>query len=291
MGWLIALLVLVLVYLFLIAPRIIGKPNRMPLYGVHYAHRGLFDNETYAPENSIAAIQKAVEAGYGIEFDVQLSKDNVPVVFHDASLKRMCGVEGKVWEYTVEELQKLKLGKSNETIPTFAHVLEIIDGRVPLIIEYKMDRVNTKVCELGNALLEKYNYDYKKEFKNYVITDFINCYSNCKTPNPCIECNRYMKFGVMYEIAKKLGCNYIATGHYAKTEYKGIQYWLMKNLLTNFVTRPDFIAYKHSDYENLSRRICRTLGALSVAWTVRSEEQYQKAKPYFDLFIFDSFIL
>ena len=105
MGWLIALLILVLAYLFLIAPRIIGKPNRSPLFGVHYAHRGLFDNETYAPENSIAAIQKAVEAGYGIEFDVQLSKDNVPVVFHDASLKRMCGVEGKEWEYTIEELQ------------------------------------------------------------------------------------------------------------------------------------------------------------------------------------------
>ena len=231
MGWLIALLILVLVYLFLIAPRIIGKPNRLPLYGVHYAHRGLFDNETYAPENSIAAIQKAVEAGYGIEFDVQLSKDNVPVVFHDASLKRMCGVEGKVWEYTIEELQKLKLGKSNETIPTFAHVLEIVDGRVPLIIEYKMDRVNTKVCELGNALLQKYEGVY------------------------CIE--SFHPLAVL---------------------------WYRTH-------RPDFIAYKHSDFRNLSRRICRALGALSVAWTVRSQEQYEKAKAHFDLFIFDSFML
>ena len=62
-------------------------------------------------------------------------------------------------------------------------------------------------------------YNCKEEFTKHVIEDFIDCYANCKTPNPCIECNRYMKFGYMWEKAKELGCNYIATGHYAKTEY------------------------------------------------------------------------
>ena len=62
-------------------------------------------------------------------------------------------------------------------------------------------------------------YDYKNEFKEHIINDFINCYANCKTPNPCIGCNKYMKFGFMWEKAKELGCDYIATGHYAKTEY------------------------------------------------------------------------
>lgn len=62
-------------------------------------------------------------------------------------------------------------------------------------------------------------YDYKDEFRKHIINDFINCYANCKTPNPCIECNKYMKFGFMWEKAKELGCDYIATGHYAKTEY------------------------------------------------------------------------
>ena len=62
-------------------------------------------------------------------------------------------------------------------------------------------------------------YDYKNEFKEHIINDFFNCYANCKTPNPCIECNKYMKFGFMWEKAKELGCDYIATGHYAKTEY------------------------------------------------------------------------
>lgn len=64
-----------------------------------------------------------------------------------------------------------------------------------------------------------FTYNCKDIFKKHVIDDFINCYSDCKTPNPCIECNKYMKFGFMWEKAKELGCNYIATGHYAKTEY------------------------------------------------------------------------
>mgnify|MGYP000010889106 FL=1 len=64
-----------------------------------------------------------------------------------------------------------------------------------------------------------FTYDCKGQFKEYVINDFIDCYANCRTPNPCIECNKYMKFGIMWEKAKELGCNYIATGHYAKTEY------------------------------------------------------------------------
>lgn len=62
-------------------------------------------------------------------------------------------------------------------------------------------------------------FNYQKEFKENVINDFICSYANCQTPNPCIECNKHLKFGYMYEKAKELGCYYVATGHYAKTEY------------------------------------------------------------------------
>ncbi len=72
-------------------------------------------------------------------------------------------------------------------------------------------------------------YNCKEEFRKCVIQDFIDCYANCKTPNPCIECNKYMKFGYMWEKAKDLGCNYIATGHYAKTEYsEKYKRWVLK---------------------------------------------------------------
>ena len=258
--------VLVVIYLFMICPRLFQKPDRTPFFSVHYAHRGLFDNETQAPENSLNAIREAVKAGYGIEFDVQLSKDDIPVVFHDASLKRVCGIDGKVWEYTLDELQKMKLANSNETIPTLAQVLKEVDGKVPLIIEYKMDRVDTKVCELGNKLLEAYQGPY------------------------CIE--SFHPFAVKWYrkhrpdiLRGQLSENFIRNGK------KGVTMFLMTYLLTNFLTRPDFIAYSHKDADNISRRICKGLGALSVAWTIRNQAEYEKAKRHFDLFIFDSCIL
>lgn len=74
-----------------------------------------------------------------------------------------------------------------------------------------------RVCDYLE--IPHYTLNFKEEFKKYVIDDFINCYENCKTPNPCIECNKYLKFGAMYKMAQELGCEYIATGHYAKIEY------------------------------------------------------------------------
>lgn len=74
-----------------------------------------------------------------------------------------------------------------------------------------------RVCDY--LQIPHYTLNFKDEFKKYVIDDFINCYANCKTPNPCIECNKYLKFGMMYKKAQELQCDYIATGHYAKIEY------------------------------------------------------------------------
>ena len=103
--------------------------------------------------------------------------------------------------------------------------LELFAGSSCCNIDTYLDAKN--VCsQLG---IPHFTFDYKKEFREKVIDDFIECYSNCKTPNPCIECNKYMKFGVMYEKAKELGCNYIATGHYAKTEYsEKYKRWVLK---------------------------------------------------------------
>ena len=93
--------------------------------------------------------------------------------------------------------------------------LELFAGSSCCNINTYIDAKN--VC--NSICVPHFTYNCKEEFKNFVINDFIDCYANCKTPNPCIECNKYMKFGIMWEKAKELGCNYIATGHYAKTEY------------------------------------------------------------------------
>lgn len=260
------LLALVAVYFYMISPRMFHKPDRSAFYDVYYAHRGLFDNDTEAPENSLNAIRKAVEAGYGIEFDVQLTKDDKLVVFHDATLKRMCGIDGNVWDYTLKELQKMKLANSQQTIPTFEEVLKVVGGKVPLIIEYKMHQADTKVCELGDAILEKYKGPYCIESFHPLAVSWY------RKNRPDV-------------VRGQLSMDYKREG---KNEWF---YRAMTYLLSNCLTRPDFIAYCHEDAGNISRRICRKLGALSVTWTIKSREQYEKAKPHFDLFIFDSFIL
>ena len=93
--------------------------------------------------------------------------------------------------------------------------LELFAGSSCCNINTYIDAKN--VCKTIG--IPHFTYNCKEQFKDYVINDFIDCYANCRTPNPCIECNKYMKFGIMWKKAKELGCNYIATGHYAKTEY------------------------------------------------------------------------
>lgn len=99
---------------------------------------------------------------------------------------------------------------------------DVIGATMELFASSSCCNINTyidakKICEALD--IPHFTYNYQNQFREYVIDDFIKCYKNCKTPNPCIECNKYLKFGIMYEKAKELGCNYIATGHYAKTEY------------------------------------------------------------------------
>ena len=268
MTILIVLIVLILFYLFLIAPRMIGRADRTLFLNRHYAHRGLFENGSEAPENSLPAIRKAVEAGYGIEFDVQLTKDEQLVVFHDAALKRMCGVEGHVWDYTLAELQQMKLLNSEETIPTFEQVLAEVNGRVPLIIEYKLDKVQTKVCKLADRVLSSYQGPY------------------------CIECFHPLALIWYRKHRPEVMRGQLCEEFFRVERFKGNPvYAVMSFLLPNVVTRPDFIAYHYQHERNLSRRICRRLGALSVAYTIKSKEAYESVKDKFDLFIFDSFIL
>ena len=103
----------------------------------------------------------------------------------------------------------------NEGYEVIGATMELFAGSSCCNIETYIDAKN--VCkQIG---VPHFTINYKEEFRKYVIDDFIECYKNCKTPNPCIECNRYMKFGFMWEKAKEFGCNYIATGHYAKTQY------------------------------------------------------------------------
>ena len=100
-------------------------------------HRALHDRTAGRIENSPSAIKAAVAAGYGIEIDLQLSSDGVPMVFHDETLDRLTAETGPVNARTAADLGRIRLEGSTDTIPTLAEVLALIDGKVPLLIEIK----------------------------------------------------------------------------------------------------------------------------------------------------------
>ena len=100
-----------------------------------FAHRALHDGSM--AENSLAAVKAAVAAGYGIEIDIQPSRDGVPMVFHDYDLARLTGIAGPIAQKTAQELGQIELSRGGGTIPTLAAVLEAVAGRVPLLIEIK----------------------------------------------------------------------------------------------------------------------------------------------------------
>lgn len=285
---LIALFALAVLYLLMIMPRMLGRPDTAPFKQWLYAHRGLHCNqptggtekaeektrgtnesgtEQIAPENSLRAFQRAVDAGYGIELDVQMTKDQIPVVFHDFTLKRMCGGEGKVCDYTYEELQRFSLCGSDQKIPKFEDVLKCVDGKVPLIVELKIEVSDLSVCRAADSLLAEYKGLY------------------------CIE--SFNPLGLLWyrRHRRKVVRGQLSEAFLRDKGFSGFHYFLLQNLIFNWLTKPDFIAYNHRHHDMLSRRLCRNLYRnMAVAWTVKSQEQLEEAGKHFDLFIFDSFV-
>jgi glycerophosphoryl diester phosphodiesterase len=227
-----------------------------------YAHRGL---HTDFPENSFKAIKLAADLGYGIEFDVHLTKDNIPVIFHDDTLIRMCGVKGYLRDYTYDELMAFRLAGTDEVIPRLDDVLKMVNGRVPLIIEYKVERNANRLCRICDRLLSNYKGLY------------------------CIQ-----SFHPLAVRWYKMHRPRVVRGQLSEdfTKQKlNIPYFLISHLIGNCYASPDFIYYKCLNKNELYRNICRKFyKSLSVAWTVRSQEELDRISRSFDLFIFEDFI-
>lgn len=254
-------------YLFASAPGIHKKTKWQHLTGWDYAHRGLYDNEHGIPENSIAAFRRAVDKGYGIELDVHLTADNQLVVFHDDTLTRMCGMNKKISSFLYSDLMQLRLLGTEEGIPLFKDVLELIDGKVPLIIELKVDGSNQNLlCPLVWQLLSRYKGDYCIEsFHPFVLQWF-------KRHEPQV-------------VRGQLSCNF-----FKENPHCDIVLFLMSNLMTNFFTHPDFIAYKYLDLDNPAVIYNRKLfHIMTVVWTIPGKPTYDRFKNKVDAMIFEGF--
>ena len=233
-----------------------------------YAHRGLHDHSK--PENSMAAFRSALNHGYGIELDVHLLKDGNLAVFHDAKLKRMTGKEGYIEDLETQDLWQYNLKDTPQVIPTFKEVLDLYDGKAPLIVELKVERNNqAQLCEAVCKMLDNYKGLYCLESFDPRAVNWL------KKNRPDL-------------IRGQL------TENFFKSK-SSVLPWHLKLMLTcqmfNFLNLPDFVAYKFADRKRFSNTLVRKLwGAGRVAWTIQSQEDFNTAKKEGWIPIFEGFI-
>lgn len=263
------IIVLILAALYLLA--LIGRTGHkeMPaLQGHRYAHRGLHSQGI--PENSMAAFRAALDRGYGIELDIHLMKDGNLAVIHDSSLKRTAGADVTIEELTTEDLKNYRLEGTEETIPLFSQVLALYAGKAPMIVELKTAKGNhAPLVAAVKEMMADYSGDY------------------------CIEsfdpyCVHAVKKQWPTAIRGQLSEDFLKTN---PTYLSRPLQFVMTFLLTSFLTRPDFIAYRYADRKNLSVSLSRKLWKLQgVTWTIKSQEDLLTAEKEGFLPIFEGFI-
>lgn len=231
------------------------------------------------PENSMQAFKRAVESGYGIELDVQLTKDHKLVVFHDKTLKRMCGINKKISACTFEELQAYGLAGTEEKIPLFKDVLNLVKGRVPLIVEIK-EHGKWK----NNAHSAAKHLDW-----------YMQKYGSGRGQNDPLFCVESFHPGVVAWfrahrrdfLRGQLGSDYMRQ----KVNSPFSSRFIVSNLLLNWAGRPDFIAYNCLYADQFTYKLVRRLFKTEhVAWTVRSQEQLDSLRDLYQVFIFEGFL-
>ena len=234
---------------FLAAPGRAGKAQKAPFLGWNFAHRGLHRADKSVPENSLEAFRLAGEAGYGVELDVQLSKDGQVVVFHDDTLDRVCSVHGRVDAFPYEQLRQMSLCGTEQHIPLFSQVLEVFGGRGPLLVELKTGPRNKELCEKTLALLEGYRGDVCIEsFDPRIVAWF----------------RRHAPQLLRGQLAAPME-------EYTKDGRGKAQAFLLSRCLLNCLARPQFIAYKIGP-RPLIVRLSERLGALKFGWTSHGQE-------------------
>ncbi len=261
---------ILLIFLFLVSPRLVGKrARRGRLPKGLYAHRGLYGEGT--PENTLPAFERAAQQGFGIELDVRMTRDGRLVVHHDESLKRLCGVDRRIGEMTLEEVRACSIIGSDARIPLLEEVLHAVKRwQTPLIVEMKSDSGNRKALPAALwHLIRRYPGAWSVEsFDPRMLRWFRR------------HAPEAIRGQLAYDPARAAG-----DGH------RGIRYWLGARLLMNFLSRPDFIAYDFRTEGNLAFRLFQILFRVPLAaWTVRTQEELEGLRRRYDLQIFEGFV-
>lgn len=230
----------------------------------YIAHRGLH-NDIF-PENSLGAFKNAIDNGYAIELDVHLLSDGTVAVFHDTKLARMTGKDGYIKNLKLDDLKEHKLLGTEYCIPTLKEVLDFVDGRTGIMIEIKnktgrVGQLEKEVCKL----IKNYKGDVAVISFNPISLEWFSKYS----PNVL---RGQLSYFYNDEDAKKISF---------------IKRFILKRMLFNSRSKPDFISYSISDLPNRYVKKYKDLPLLG--WVVRSQEQYMETAGFVDNIVFEGF--
>ncbi|MCB1479741.1 MAG: glycerophosphodiester phosphodiesterase family protein [Tepidamorphaceae bacterium] len=244
------------------APDWIGK---LPV-----AHRGLHDVLAGRIENTLSAVRAAVDAGFAIEIDVQMSADGKVMVFHDTLLDRLTSEKGRMDARTSIELGGIRVSATSDTIPTLSEVLAAIDGKVPLYIELKHEGPTDWALERA-VIADLENYDGPVAAMSFEPSSI----------------------AVLRRLAPELPRGIVSEGYHDTAEWSGLNAWqrfYCRHLLHFFSTLPHFIAYKVQDLPAPAPVMLNTVLAMPLlAWTVHTKADVERAKLTGAQMIFEGF--
>lgn len=232
------------------------------LTNMYIAHRGFHNSDL--PENSVGSFESAIREGFAIELDLQVTKDNKVVVFHDDNLERMTGLNKNIRECTYSEIKPLRLFDTEESIPLFSDVLELVNGKVPLMVELKNKR------KVGN--FEERAYELLKDYQGEFVIQSFNPYS----------------VGWFVQHAPHIGRGQLS-GSFKGESLSFYKRLILSNLLLNNVSKPHFINYEIDYMHKLPSKYKNQKLIPIIGWTARSEEKYRAALKICDNVVFEGF--
>ena len=237
------------------------------------AHRGLHDSGNGIIENSPSAFKAAIEAGYAIECDLQLTADEIPIVIHDGTLDRVTEQSGRVRDISAGQATKIKLAgsKKPDRILSFADLLKLVDSRVAIAIELKpqVDGLNRKLAETAVEALK--NYHGPIAFISFAPELLVHVK----------ECGFKGPTGIIIE-------RFVSEE--AQDHLNWFQRFSMRHLLHYPRTRFDFVDCDQNALDMPAVRLFHALGFPLAAWTIRSQEQADQALKHSDQYAFEGFI-
>lgn len=229
------------------------------------AHRGLHSIDFTIPENSLRAFERAIEQGFAIEFDVTLMGDGTLVVFHDKDLKRMTGQEGRLLDLRYDQVKKLRLHDTKETIPTLTRVLELVNGRVPLLIELKHHGNKETLCKNFMAIMDQYKGVW------------------------AVQSFHPMTIHWFKKNRKEIIRGQIAEYFLQDESLKPLTKFLLKRMFFNLINQVDFINYGIKNMPNPYVDKAKKKKIIVLGYCARNPQEWAFCRHYIDNAVFEFF--